>query len=97
MFVHLLTTSGDVLLVHFLLEQALALRRAGLRVERRALLFELRELAVLQLGRLGVVAEALRPFDLGAHLFDLLADLAASAGSLPSPAPSAWRARFPAP
>ena len=36
------------------------------------LLFELRHAAVLQLGRLGVVAGALRPLDLAPNLLELL-------------------------
>ena len=68
---------GDVLLVDFFLQHALALLQLG---QPRFLLLdlplELRQPAVLQLGRLRVVAGALRLLDLDAHLLELLLQLA---------------------
>ncbi len=70
--------AGDVLFIHFLFEHALGLLQ--LLKARFVLLdvgFELRHLAVLQLRRLGVVAAALHPFDLAAHLLELFLQRAA--------------------
>ncbi len=59
---------GDVLLVDFLLEHALALLQLGeLQLFVLDLLFELRRAAVLQLGRFRVVAGALGALDLDAE------------------------------
>ena len=69
---------GDVLLVDLLLEHRLPL----LGRRRDALLFgahhplELGQTAVLQLGRLAIVASALRAFDLQAQLLQLFLELA---------------------
>ena len=68
---------GDVLLVDLLLQHALALLQlAQPRFLVLDLLLERRQPAVLQLGRLGVVAGALRALDLEAHLLELLLQLA---------------------
>ncbi len=68
---------GDVLLVDLLLEHPLLLLQLG---EPRLLFLdpalELGQLAVLQLGRLRVVAGALRQLDVQAHLLELLLQLA---------------------
>ena len=87
---------GDVLLVDLFLEHALSLLQVG---EPGLLLanspLELRQLSVLQLRGLGVVAGALRQLDVEPHLLELLLQLACVAGSRLSPrssAPAAGRA-----
>ena len=89
---------GDVFLVDFLLEHPVALLDLGqLRFGGADALLELGHAAVLELGRLGVVARALRALDLAAQRFLFLFQRGATAGSDPSPAASDWRAALALP
>ena len=94
MCVHLLTTSA----MSSSSTSSLSMRVTCLQLRQPRflladLLLELRDASVLQLGRLGVVARALRAFDVAADLLELFLQLAVPLDRRPSPAATAPRSR----